>query len=185
MKRMALVALTLLINCREEQAHLPLPVDITREAAGYYCQMELVEHDGPKAQIHLDGLPAPIFFSQVRDAVAYLHMPEQSYAVTVTYVQDMTGAAWEAPGPWIKAQSAHFVIGSDRMGGMGAPEFVPFATEQAATEFSLTHGGEVRPFAGIRAEDALTTGVVHDSLNQADEVDMTERLRRLSGERDG
>jgi nitrous oxide reductase accessory protein NosL len=30
---------------------------MTEEAVGHFCQMELLEHPGPKAQAHLDGLP--------------------------------------------------------------------------------------------------------------------------------
>ena len=45
------------------------------------------------------------------------------------YVNDMGVARWEAPEPgtWIDANGAWYVIGSDRMGGMGVPEAVPFA----------------------------------------------------------
>lgn len=59
---------------KQEEAALPEPVELTAQAVVHYCQMNLLEHAGPKGQIHLSGLPAPIFFSQVRDVIAYLHM---------------------------------------------------------------------------------------------------------------
>lgn len=154
---LALLALLALAACKEDTAALPPPVDLTAEAVGYYCQMDLLDHDGPKGQIHLDGMPAPIFFSQVRDTLAYLHMPEQSHAVRAVYVQDMTGATWDRPGPWIAADRAVYVAGSDRMGGMDAPEFVPFSDEAAARAFSDIHGGTLRPYADITAGELLAT----------------------------
>lgn len=143
----ALIALALLAlaACREDEAAAPPePVTMTAEAVGHYCQMTVLDHPGPKAQIHLAGLPAPIFFSQVRDAVAYLRMPEQSHAVRAVFVSDMAAAAdWENPGPdnWIAAGDAVFVVGSDRTGGMGAPEIVPFSTAEAARAFAAQYGG--------------------------------------------
>ena len=104
---------------------------LTAESSGYFCQMDLLEHPGPKAQIHLATYPgAPLFFSQVRDAVAYLRMPEQTDTITATYVNDMGAAAsWAEPGAtnWIAADKAVYVVGSTAKGGMDAPEFVPFS----------------------------------------------------------
>lgn len=160
MKRLVLaVGLLALCACKEDVADKPQPVALTAEAVGYYCQMELLEHEGPKGQLHLDGLAAPVFFSQVKDAIGYLHMPEQSHAVSATYVQDMTGATWAEPGEWIAVQDATYVIGSDRMGGMGAPEFVPFSDKAAALDFAARYGGEVRGFDQIGPEDTLATAL--------------------------
>lgn len=173
-------ALLALAACREDQAALPGPVAITAESAGYYCQMGLLEHVGPKGQIHLDGLEAPIFFSQVRDVIAYLHMPEQSHAVLVSYVQDMSGATWAEPGPWIPAEQAYYVIGSDMSGGMEAPEFVPFSDPDAARAFVVEHGGRMRSFADITAREALAPAVSGPgALSDPDGEDMSARLRAL------
>ncbi|WP_425073359.1 nitrous oxide reductase accessory protein NosL [Sagittula sp. S175] len=175
--RWVLLATLVLAACKEDVADLPAPVAITAESAGFYCQMSLLEHDGPKGQVHLDGMPAPLFFSQVRDAVAYLHMPEQSHAVRVTYVQDMTGATWAEPGPWIRAEAALYVIGSDRVGGMGGAELVPFASAEAAGDFAAQHGGRVRSFVEIRAADVLEAS----ERPASEHDDMGARLSRLSG----
>ena len=181
MKR-SLLLLPLLIalaGCKEEAANLPAPVEMNAESVGFYCQMNLLEHDGPKGQIHLDGAPAPLFFSQVRDAVAYLHMPEQSHAVKATYVQDMTGATWAAPGPWIEVSRAYYVIGSNARGGMGAPELVPFSTAESASDFAATHGGTVRAFSEITAQDALAPAEAPSTEASADD-DMNTRLKALT-----
>ncbi len=148
MIRRALFALSLLAlgACRDDIAALPEPVEMTAEAVGHYCQMNLLEHPGPKAQVHLSGLPNPLFFSQVRDAIAYQRMPEQSHAITVIYVSDMGGGAdWANPGAsnWIRADTAIYVVGAAIAGGMGAPELVPFSTRAEAEAFAPDHGGAV------------------------------------------
>ncbi len=122
----------------------PQPVAMTEETLGHYCQMNLTEHPGPKAQVHLAGLAEPLFFSQVRDAIAYQRMPEQSHAIRAIYVSDMGAApSWEEPGTenWIIAESAVYVVDADIVGGMGAPELVPFSTPDQALAFMADHGG--------------------------------------------
>jgi copper chaperone NosL len=147
MKRAFLFAFAL-AACQEEVVQNTDPVAMTADALDHYCQMSLMEHDGPKGQIHLEGLPgAPLFFSQVRDAVAYMRLPEQSHVILAVYVSDMgaPGATWADPGAtnWIDATTAHYVIGADVEGGMGAPEVVPFADMAAAETFALQHGGSI------------------------------------------
>ncbi len=173
------LALLSLAACKEDLAGKPAPVEMTVEAVGFYCQMDLFDHVGPKGQIHLDGMPAPVFFSQVRDAIAYLHMPEQNHAVRATYVQDMTGADWAEPGEWIAAEDAFYVLGSDKMGGMDSPEFVPFSEEDAARDFAALHGGEVRRFDQIEPEDTLFPTVAASPDND----DLAARLHSLRSEK--
>lgn len=129
--RKALVLLLLLAACKEDVAEIPAPVALTEETVSHYCQMNVLEHGGPKAQIHLKGMPAPLFFGQVRDAVAYLKGAERDADVIAVYVNDMGDAeSWLTPGVdnWIEAENAVFVVGAEVRGGMGAPEIVPFAT---------------------------------------------------------
>lgn len=148
-----------LAACRDEVAAVPGPVPLAAEAVGHYCQMNLLEHPGPKAQVHLDGLPGlPLFFSQVRDAVAYQRMPEQSAAITAIWVSDMGRApSWEEPGAdnWVRADLAVYVVGATVPGGMGAPELVPFAERAAAEDFAARHGGEVLALDEIADEAVL------------------------------
>ena len=136
----------------------PAAIVLTEEAAGHYCQMVILEHVGPKAQIHLAGYPAPFWFSQVRDGVAFLKSPEKTAEILAVYVNDMGAASdWSHPGAnnWIDANTAHFVIGSDARGGMGAPEVVPFANAEQAAEFASERGGEVMTLADVPIEAVL------------------------------
>ena len=186
-------AVLALAGCREEAAAPPEPVKMTTQAVGHFCQMNMREHPGPKAQVHLDGLPgAPLFFSQVRDAIAYRRMPEQSHAITAIYVSDMGAApSWQSPGAdnWIAAAQAHYVIGSERVGGMGAPELVPFSDRADARAFAARHGGRVVPLADIPdaavlapvAEGDATTPAAPGDTGKDDDAGYAARLRALSG----
>src|SRR5690606_7350757 len=59
------------------QAPPPSPNEVLAEATGYYCGMLLADHEGPKGQIHLSGREAPLWFSSVRDTIAFLRLPEE------------------------------------------------------------------------------------------------------------
>lgn len=142
------VAACLLAGCSQDKGTTVTPdaIAMTEEAVGHYCQMMVLEHEGPKAQIHLADLDHPIWFSQVRDAVAYLRLPEETDEVTAVYVNDMDKAPdWSDPGidNWIAADDAFFVIGSGMRGGMGAPEAIPFGTRAGADGYAAEHGGRV------------------------------------------
>lgn len=162
MRRLAIiVALALAVGgCfDEEAAEKPGPVTMSADAVGYYCQMNVLEHEGPRAQIHIVGQTAPLWFSQIRDAVAFTRLPEETAEITAIYVNDMGRAkSWEDPGAdnWVDADLAYFVIGSSRTGGMGAPEAVPFGTEDDARAFIATNGGKVVRFAEIPDDYVLS-----------------------------
>ena len=186
MKRLAaILCLAILPACQEDTADIPQAVTMTASAVGHFCQMNMLEHPGPKAQVHLTGLPGtPLFFSQVRDAVAYLRMPEQSHEIAAVYVSDMASAAsWEIPGAdnWIPASAAHYVVGSSRTGGMGAPELVPFSDAASAVQFAQRHGGQVQELADI--PDTAVLAPVATSATTPDDDDFADRLRALSQER--
>lgn len=190
MRLVTLLALVLsLAGCRHDAVQKTDPVPLSVDAVGYYCQMELLEHPGPKAQVHLDGLPGqPLFFSQVRDAVAYSRLPEQSHPILAIWVSDMgaPGATWDDPGAtnWIHAGDAHYVVGSSRAGGMGAPELVPFAHEQDAHAFAAVHGGTVLDLVTI--PDSAVIAPVAEADGQDGAGDGFEaRLNALSAERKG
>ncbi len=153
-----LLAPLALTACKDEIAALPDPVPLTETALSHYCQMWIADHGGPKAQIHLEGLTEPIFFAQVRDALAYLHSPERDAPVVAVYVSDMAKAkSWDEPGiaNWVAAKTASFVVGADVVGGMGAPEVAPFGTLAAAESFAKERGGEVMSLNDIPSEVVL------------------------------
>lgn len=180
MKR-ALIFALLLTACQEEVTQNTTPLPLTPETVGHFCQMNLLEHEGPKGQVHLEGLPgAPLFFSQVSDTIAYLRLPEQSHKVLAVWVSDMgaAGASWAEPGAanWTDARSAHFVVGAAVEGGMGAPEIVPFSDPVAAKAFVARNGGQIMSLDLI--PDAAVIAPVSDAA--AGDEDYSSRLRALA-----
>lgn len=107
--------------------------------------MIVVDHKGPKGQVWLEGHDEPLWFTSVRDTIAFLRLPEEPKSVVAVYVNDMGRASWDVPEPgtWIDARTAWYVIDSDRRGGMGAPEAVPFGNRSAAQAFTRRHGGRI------------------------------------------
>lgn len=159
--RIALVAAALLVlaACKEEVAEAPPdPVPLTEEALSFFCQMNVAEHGGPKGQIHLEGYPAPLFFAQTRDMVAYLKSPERDAKIIGVYVSDMGAAPnWAQPGinNWVLAKDAHFVVGAKVAGGMGAQEVVPLKEVQDAANFAAQWGGQIMQIDAIPPEAVL------------------------------
>lgn len=153
------IAILALSACKEEEAKAPpAPVEMTQEALSFFCQMNISDHGGPKAQLHLEGYPQPIFFAQVRDMVAYVKSPERDAKITAIYVSDMNLApSWEQPGStnWIAAEGAQYVVGAPVRGGMGAPEIVPFGNYEGAEAFVTKYGGQVLPMSEIPDDAAL------------------------------
>ncbi len=150
--------LLLAAACGEEQmAEAPPPAELTREAIGHYCKMIVQDHKGPKGQIFLSGKPEPIWFSSVRDTLAFTLLPEEPKDIAAIYVNDMGRASWDQPeaGTWIEAKSAWYVIGSTRQGGMGAPEAVPFSKRADAEGFAAAHDGRVVAFSEIPSDAIL------------------------------
>jgi len=159
---LALLAILLAEACGEDEtAAAPPPVALTQDAIGHYCGMALVEHDGPKGQILLRGSDRPVWFSSARDTIAFTMLSEESKAIRAVYVSDMAKAESSTrPGAtnWVEARSAHFVLGSDRRGGMGAEEAVPFSDKAAAERFAAEHGGRVLAFAEVPRDWTLGDG---------------------------
>lgn len=156
-------AAVLLAGCERAAAPVapPAPVEVTGDAVGHYCGMRLVDHEGPKGQILLTGKKEPVWFSSVRDTLAFMRLPEEPRDIVAVYVNDMGRARqWEQPEPgnWVDARRAWFVIDSDMRGGMGAPEAVPFSSEAAAQSFKAAHHGRAVRLADI--PDAYVLGPV-------------------------
>ncbi len=150
---LALVAPLLLAGCGEKPAaQLPPPLRMTADAVGHYCGMNVLEHPGPKGQIFAASLMEPVWFSSVRDTLAFTMLPDEPKDIEAIYVSDMGKAtSWDKPGAenWVDARQAFFVIGSDARGGMGAAEAVPFSTEAAAAAFVEDHGGRTVRFEAV------------------------------------
>ena len=150
---LALVFAGSLTGCMEDgAAELPPPDVLTQEAIGYYCNMTVQDHRGPKGQIKLKGESKPLWFSSVRDTITFTRLPGESKNIMAIYVTDMSDdASWDNPenSKWIEARSAHFVSGSSRSGGMGASEQVPFATKEDAHKFTQRYGGHILAYSDI------------------------------------
>lgn len=159
----ALLLAPLLAGCDQdaEQAALPAPQEPGATATGYFCGMTVTEHRGPKGQVFLAGDPEPLWFSSVRDALAFTMLPERPGRVTALYVNDMAGSAdgvTPQPGAWVLAEEAHFVAGSGATGGMGAPEVMPFADRAAAERYRAVRGGEIHRLDGMPERFVLGPG---------------------------
>ena len=152
--------IVLLAACEKTQITETLPAQtLTRDANGYYCLMTVVNHDGPKGQIILTDNDQALWFTSVRDTIAFTLSPEEPKNIAAIYVNDMSDANWDNPGAdnWIDARNAWYVLGSERSGGMGAPEAVPFSTKAVAESFAKQHGGTVYAFNLIPDEYILAS----------------------------
>lgn len=151
-KLIALICITLLTACEKNQpVEVPPAQTLTREANGYYCLMTVVNHHGPKGQIILSDKQQALWFTSVRDTIAFTLSPEEPKNIAAIYVNDMSDADWDNPGVdnWIDAHKAWYVLGSKLSGGMGAAEAVPFSSKEKAALFSTQQGGDVYAFSEI------------------------------------
>lgn len=132
----------------QETGALPAPAALTRDDTGYFCGMIVEDHLGPKSQILLRNSAKPLWFTTARDGIAFMRLPEETRPVQVFYVSAIDLGGWDHPeadpANMIQAEQAWFVIESDKLGSMGAPEAIPFASEQAAHDFVKKYGGRVR-----------------------------------------
>ena len=143
----------------EARTVVPDPQELTRDAIGHYCNMIVADHEGPKAQIFLKDRTEPVWFTSVRDAIAFTLLPGEPKNMTAVYVSDMARASWAQPeaGTWIAADQAVYVVGSRKRGGMGALEAVPFGDPDAAAAFAERHGGEVIAYGSIPVDYILSS----------------------------
>lgn len=151
-----------LLGCDDKRsAQVPPPHKMTAEVIGRYCGMNVLEHPGPKGHIFVASLIEPVWFSSVRDAIAFTVLPEEPKDIQAIYVSDMGKApSWEKPGAdnWVEARKALVVIGSRVRGGMGGEEAVPFSERAAAEKFVAENGGRIVPFAEVPREYVLGSG---------------------------
>jgi len=161
--RLAAVVLVATLGwaCSDRQpATVPAPQELTRDAVGYFCGMTVLDHKGPKGQVFLSDREQPLWFTSVRDTIAFTLLPGEPKNIAAIYVTDVGRASWDRPEPgtWIDARRAFYVVGSDRLGGMQAPELVPFASRADAERFVQRHGGRTYPFAAIPRQSVLDEG---------------------------
>ena len=153
-KTTVLVIAIVLAACSQQQEEVtPLPQLSTRDDVGYFCRMIVEDHLGPKSQLFLVGQEHPLWFTSVRDGIAYTLLPGESGKASAFYVTAMDKSDWNHPekqgAAWIDARSAWYVIDSDKKGGMGMAEAIPFAEEAAAKTFAKEFGGRFVRLSGI------------------------------------
>lgn len=142
----ALAALVALSACGPDDTQIAAPREPDSSSVGYFCRMGLSEHKGPKGQILPKGWKDPLWFSSVRDALTYVETEIVSeHEIAGFWVNDMAQGSWEkpAPGSWIDARQAWYVLDSRKASGMGGSEAVPFKLREAAQAFAKEHGGRV------------------------------------------
>ena len=145
----ALIGYNSLLKGTAPDADADNAVQPDREAITYFGRMILLDHEGPRGQIHLqDG--TILWFPSVRDLFAYYMDPAEEYPIESLYVTDMAnGADWAKPQNWMHAKNALYVIESSRVGGMGALEAVPFSNREDAKDFIDNYGGKIVAFKQV------------------------------------
>ena len=157
---LAFALVAALTACQKEAAEIPTPHKMTAEAIGHYCGMNLFEHPGPKGQIFAASLIEPVWFSSVRDTIAFTMLPDEPKDIQAIYVSDMGKASsWDKPGAdnWVEARKALFVIESRLKGGMGGDEAVPFSDRAAAEKFVGKNGGHIVTFDQVPRDYVLAS----------------------------
>ncbi len=151
---LALACYAALVACSNDAATQKRPpAELTRDATGYFCGMIVEDHLGPKSQIALTGSAQPLWFTTARDGIAFTLLPEETRPINAFYVTAVDQGEWDHPeaqaNNWLLASAAWFVIESEKLGSMGAPEAIPFSTEQAALAFAAEFGGRVLRLSDI------------------------------------
>lgn len=165
------LALIGLVACGgdETSKEMPSPHAVTEDAVGYFCSMNLLEHSGPKGQILVPGEDRPVWFSTVRQTVAYTMLPESPRVLLAVYVSDLSSVEdWRRvdPDAWVEARSAWFVVESTATGGMGGEDPMPFSDRARAEKFAQQHGGRVLAFNDL-TEDYILYPSGADGLQPA------------------
>ncbi len=156
-------ALLLISGCLDDKVtEKPKAVTLSIDHNGYFCSMTIMDHPGPKAQIHILGEKQPLWFSQVRDMFGFIMLPGEARDIAALYVTDMSKTNdWNNTNdaPWIDPKNAWFVINSNKIGGMGALEVVPFSIKDDAIEFVDEFGGQILPYDKIPSKYIFDTSM--------------------------
>jgi len=166
--RLAIFCLLLVVSgCGESTvAVAPQPREPDSHAIAHYCGMTLTEHVGPKGQILLKGSAEPLWFSSVHDAFVYVAQDlVNEREMAGFWVNDMGKGSWEkpAPGSWIEAKGAFYVVESRKSADMGSREAVPFKDRAQAQAFAGEFGGRIVEYGeALALMPEAPSGIVND-----------------------
>lgn len=141
------------------------PVALTREAVCAVDGMVLLDHPGPKGQIHFaDG--SVEYFCDVREFYQTWYDPDRRHRIRAGFLQPFDDREWGSyAGGWERPGELVYVLDSRRMGAMG-PTIVPFRRRAAARAFIGRAGGT------LVAAEALDAARVRDYARR-----VRERMR--------
>ncbi len=158
MRSACLWALLALVGCRGDPAPGAAVVEPTAQAIGVEecaaCGMVVREQPAPRGQlVHRDGQRA--HFCSVGDMVQYLRAPSRHGKVTAAFVEVLDPAVdpkltSTALRPWIRAESAGYVVGVHREGIMGPP-VLSYAEPAIAAQVAMAHQGQARTWAQLQS----------------------------------
>lgn len=149
-----LIFVVVCMGCSQESEQVPARAQpVSNDHIGYYCNMIVVNHAGPKGQIQLTNKDQALWFTSVRDTIAFTLLPEEPKNIAAIFVTAMDQSEWDHPenelSHWLAAESAWYVIRSEKRGGMGQLEAIPFEERNSALKFAEQHGGEVVAYDAI------------------------------------
>lgn len=153
----SILGLALLLAACGNSSAPPNPVEPDANSMAYFCGMSLLEHGGPKGQIIVKNKDQPLWFASPGEVFNYLATEGQlSAQIRAIYVNDMSRGSWEkpAPGAWVEAEKAVYVVGSRKQAEMGGVEAVPFSTREQAEKFAAEFGGTIADYKGAYAQIA-------------------------------
>ncbi|HEY9120680.1 MAG TPA: nitrous oxide reductase accessory protein NosL [Marinobacter sp.] len=168
---LAVLTLTACSDSEELTTAKPAPVHFESGDECHVCGMAIGNFPGPKGQAITEKEQQVRKFCSTKDMFAWMLQPENVNRDHTLYVHDMAQTEWEHPDDTalIDAREAFFVVGSDRTGAMG-PTLASFATEDAAHNFMMEHGGQVLSYSEITL-DQLNTGMAMGEMPGAHEME--------------
>jgi len=104
------------------------------------CGMFVAKYPNWLAQIHYDNLDQTRFFDGVKDMMVFYFNPERYDGPAREAIRDIFVKDYYSLD-WLSAKEAFYVAGSDIYGPMGH-ELIPFASQEAAENFSKDHQGK-------------------------------------------
>jgi copper chaperone NosL len=128
------------------------PDKMSRADNCHICGMIVLDQQGPKGQVRLQGGGKPAYFCSTSDLMAFLFQPDSPAIVREAWVHNMHNANWQSPEnhshAYIDAFSAYYVVDHSRRGAMGHT-LAPFAEQAQAEAFIADYGGRILRYQDI------------------------------------